>query len=287
MIELAKKALFRDALTFTGRSRRKEFWAVGICSGLVGMILGAIEGLTAMENPGTGPLVSIGTLLMLIPMTSVQWRRLHDHGTTGKWVIPVVALSVLDRLLGLFIEPGTVEGGFAALLVVLTLIGLVGQLALFIVCGFLAGKLGPNQYGEDPKLGDYLAQQQVAQQYAGQYGPQYGQVAPGHPQQAPQPYDPNAYWQRFSVDRQQQAPAPAPYYAQQGDYAGQSYSNGHEGQYGPGQQWPGQYGQAPGAQPPGAQYGGQPYQNQPYGQPQGEYPGHVPNQQQGNQGPRG
>jgi len=79
--------------TFSGRSRRKEYWSFMAVNFIVGMALGFLDGLTGVT--ALGYIAAIYQLLMLIPGISLFVRRLHDTGRSGwHFFIPLV-LSVM------------------------------------------------------------------------------------------------------------------------------------------------------------------------------------------------
>ncbi|MEL6724290.1 MAG: DUF805 domain-containing protein [Pseudomonadota bacterium] len=121
---------------FQGRSRRSEFWWVILASVIIGAVWGALIGLIGGAY-GTG-LNAIGLLLsgimflfglaVLIPGIALSVRRFHDLGQTG-WLLLVFVL------LGL-----------------IPIVGILATIGLYIWFA-MPGKVGPNQYGPDPKGG--------------------------------------------------------------------------------------------------------------------------------------
>lgn len=107
--------------TFSGRSRRKEYWYFFLFNLLISMLLSFVDALTGSFDPATGYglFSSIYGLALLIPAIAVSVRRLHDTGRTGWWFLIV-------------------------------LVPLVGALVLLY---FMAsnGDSGTNKYGNDPK----------------------------------------------------------------------------------------------------------------------------------------
>jgi uncharacterized membrane protein YhaH (DUF805 family) len=97
-------------------------------------------------------LMSVVSLIFLIPQLSVTWRRLHDMGQPGAWA--------LLSLLGLGIVP--------------------------LIMAFFDSQPHDNEYGPDPKAGE-RAQYPPANYAAPAYGaPQAGQPQYGQPPQPPQ-----------------------------------------------------------------------------------------------------
>jgi uncharacterized membrane protein YhaH (DUF805 family) len=91
------RTVFQRYATFTGRSRRPEYWWFVLFNFIVSAALGLISGfLFNSENDLLGGLYS---LAVLVPSLAVAVRRLHDIGRTGWWLliglIPIVGLIVL------------------------------------------------------------------------------------------------------------------------------------------------------------------------------------------------
>jgi uncharacterized membrane protein YhaH (DUF805 family) len=127
----------RRYASFSGRSRRKEFWlfwlflvAMLIVLPLVDTALGlggstqsysdvGGGGASVGFNSQGGVLTMIFLLAMLVPMIAVAARRLHDIGKSGWWqLIGIIPLLGGLYLLYLYVQPGV---------------------------------RGPNEYGPDPK----------------------------------------------------------------------------------------------------------------------------------------
>lgn len=91
---------FRKYGVFSGRARRKEYWLFTLFNFIVGFSLGAIEGALNIA-PGTEEslLLSVYTLIVLIPSLAVSVRRLHDTNRSGwwcwLWMIPVIGALIL------------------------------------------------------------------------------------------------------------------------------------------------------------------------------------------------
>lgn len=123
MIEVFKKCMTTDFANFSGRARRREYWLFALATFIVSAVIEIISTLVALS--GSAVLVGLMTFIsivvgiaFLIPSLSVTVRRLHDIGRSGLW-----------------------------LLLYLTI---VGGLVIFIF-SLLAGTVGDNQYGADPK----------------------------------------------------------------------------------------------------------------------------------------
>jgi uncharacterized membrane protein YhaH (DUF805 family) len=182
----AVRSCFRNYLRFSGRASRSEFWkfvlfvflfniaAIIINSLLFGPDL--IErAVTSVGSDGTrtteiqrtlqysgGWIAGLFTLACLVPLTAVGWRRLHDSGVAGWWLlVPVVAfvgtiLLALTAILGpselwtALRDTGNVRvsisGGLGALTL---LIAIVPNIFLLLrLCR--RSDPNPNRYGPPP-----------------------------------------------------------------------------------------------------------------------------------------
>jgi uncharacterized membrane protein YhaH (DUF805 family) len=130
---------------FRGRSRRKEFWAFVLLNVIVYAALIAImfgTGFSAASlagadptNPfaiygslfsGTGILLLIWGLAVLIPNIAVSVRRLHDRDLSGWWYLAFFIANFIPYINGL-------------------------SSIAFLVVMCLDGTRGPNRFGPDPK----------------------------------------------------------------------------------------------------------------------------------------
>lgn len=91
---------FRKYGVFSGRARRKEYWLFILFNFIVGVLLAVTEGALNIA-PGTEEslLLSVYTLIVLIPSLAVSVRRLHDTNRSGwwywLWMIPVIGALIL------------------------------------------------------------------------------------------------------------------------------------------------------------------------------------------------
>lgn len=130
---------------FSGRSRRKEYWAflllnVIVIAFLLGFRFGTGGGVSLMEAAQTGgPLAVYGALFSgvgmllalwwlgtLIPNIAVNVRRLHDRDMSGWWYLGVFVAAFIP-LVGTLVSLG------------------------YLVLMCLAGTAGSNRFGDDPK----------------------------------------------------------------------------------------------------------------------------------------
>jgi uncharacterized membrane protein YhaH (DUF805 family) len=89
---------FRKYVTFSGRARRPEYWwfmlFVVLCSFAASIVDAIVFGVGTDEEPGLevfGPIVSLVTFL---PLLAVGWRRMHDTGKSGWYLLLPMILSL-------------------------------------------------------------------------------------------------------------------------------------------------------------------------------------------------
>lgn len=129
----AVRSCFRNYIRFSGRAPRSEFWkfflfvvvfnvaAIAINSLLFGPEL-IRQTFTIFGSDGIGStgirtklLYSGGwigdlfTLACLVPMVAVGWRRLHDSGAAGWWLLLPFAVLVAPLIFALFATIGLSE----------------------------------------------------------------------------------------------------------------------------------------------------------------------------------
>jgi uncharacterized membrane protein YhaH (DUF805 family) len=93
--------VLRKYAVFSGRARRKEYWFFVLFNLIATIIIGGIDGAIGTYNAaaGMGLLGLIYALGVMIPSAAVTFRRLHDTGRSGWWLligfIPVIGIIVL------------------------------------------------------------------------------------------------------------------------------------------------------------------------------------------------
>lgn len=87
----AVKSCFSKFADFTGRATRSEFWYFYLFTVLVLMIATIIDvrvfGYNPQDLDSVGPLSGIASLVFLVPILAVSWRRLHDIDKSGWWTL--------------------------------------------------------------------------------------------------------------------------------------------------------------------------------------------------------
>ena len=117
--DAVNNAIMYNYGNFTGRASRSEYWWFLLFVSIFDMITTfadtIIFGTPAAE---WGPLFWIGTLVMIVPLLSIEVRRLHDTGRSGWWIL-------------------------------ISLIPCIGVIVLFVWC-VLEGNTNVNSYGDVP-----------------------------------------------------------------------------------------------------------------------------------------
>ncbi|KPP87446.1 MAG: putative membrane protein [Rhodobacteraceae bacterium HLUCCO07] len=158
-----KTCLTQNYVTFSGRASRPEYWWFALFVFLGTLVFGVLDALVFGTSGGPGqhagetrifaPLFQLATFL---PFLAVGWRRMHDSGRPGWWLLLPVLVSLglglifTGGMLGIMSRgtmpmPGFGLGGFAVIWLI--------QVALFIlVVWWLTrpGQSGPNDYGPQP-----------------------------------------------------------------------------------------------------------------------------------------
>jgi uncharacterized membrane protein YhaH (DUF805 family) len=151
---------------FSGRASRPEFWwfALFVVSGTV--VFSVIDFATFGTGPDAGsPIAALFQLAMFLPLLAAGWRRLHDTGRPGWWLLlPMLASFAFTVLFlgGVMVFAG-IEGagaeaealrGPAALLGVtgMTVASIVQLVLTVLMIWWLsrASEAGPNAYGPEP-----------------------------------------------------------------------------------------------------------------------------------------
>ncbi|RAP41743.1 DUF805 domain-containing protein [Rhodovulum viride] len=165
----AVKVCFRKYFTFSGRASRPEYWWFilfmllgSIVTGLLDLVLFPSEvrtGPGSIEAESDGPLTALFTLAVLVPSVSAGWRRMHDSGRSGLFLlyplIVLVGIAGFANFIGAFdaATTGDVAQMFTGLAgVVLALSVVVLMISPLLVLWWLTrpSQPGPNDYGPNP-----------------------------------------------------------------------------------------------------------------------------------------
>ena len=114
-----KNAIMNNFGNFTGRASRSEYWWFFLFVWIFDMITTFADTII-FSTPAAewGPLFWIGTLVLIVPLLSIEVRRLHDTGRSGWWIL-------------------------------ISLIPCIGVIVLFVWC-VLEGNAHVNAYGDVP-----------------------------------------------------------------------------------------------------------------------------------------
>lgn len=165
----ATKTCFSNYVTFRGRARRPEYWwfflFVILGAVVTSIVDGAIFGYGNPAEPATQVLNPIFALATVLPLLAAGWRRMHDTGRPGWYLlIPLIVslVTMLGLMLGVFgfsklelaganeevlraAAGGLGMAGFA-------IMGIVQFVLSLLVIWWLTRptQAGANQYGEEP-----------------------------------------------------------------------------------------------------------------------------------------
>ncbi len=111
---------FKKYATFTGRSRRKEYWTFALINLVISVLLSVIGSLPALASSEGAVMLfailqALFFLVVLIPSLAVTVRRLHDSGKSGWWIliwfIPFIGVIVGLVFMLLDSQPGDNQYG--------------------------------------------------------------------------------------------------------------------------------------------------------------------------------
>ena len=120
--------VWKKALDFSGRARRKEYWMFFLINFVITLVVGFI------------PVVNmIYSLCVIIPSLSVTIRRLHDTNRSGWWLLAPLAAAPL-----FFMDNNT--------LLISGAIIMVGISIVLFVFMCIDGTLDENKFGVNPKI---------------------------------------------------------------------------------------------------------------------------------------
>lgn len=88
-----------NCVGFQGRATRGEFWNFVLANFWVSVVLGVFDNALFHPKNWPGPLAIFFFMLVLVPSISTPFRRLHDTGKTGWWLlsvfVPIIGWAVL------------------------------------------------------------------------------------------------------------------------------------------------------------------------------------------------
>ena len=159
----AVKNGFVNAFSFSGRSRRPEYWWFFGFVFLGAAVIGALE---ALIFGAPGRVARFFQILVFVPFLAVGWRRLQDTGRPGWYLLVPVAVIVVSWFLigsapghllpeGAILAPPPGQGLGAGLSPVVLGGATVAQvLAGFVIVWWMIrpSEHGANAYGPEPRV---------------------------------------------------------------------------------------------------------------------------------------
>lgn len=163
---LAVRTCLSNYATFSGRARRPEYWwffLFVVLGGIVASLIdGALFGFGTEDEPETQIVGPLWSLAMFLPLLAAGWRRMHDTGRPGWYLLIPMLISFAGLfLLGFGMAPFLAVGGpeaigpglgaGLALVAVLTVAQLVASL---LILWWLTrpSQKGRNEYGPEPPV---------------------------------------------------------------------------------------------------------------------------------------
>ena len=103
--------VLKNYVGFEGRARRTEYWMFVLFNIIASIILSILEWIVGLP----AVLSTLYSLAVLLPSLAVTFRRLHDTGRSGWWVliglVPFIGAIVLIVFMCLDSEPGDNQYG--------------------------------------------------------------------------------------------------------------------------------------------------------------------------------
>lgn len=167
----AIKTCFGKYVTFSGRASRPEYWwfvlfvVLGsLATGILDSIVFGTGEVTVTDDSfsadsGDGPISTLFALATFLPGLAAAWRRMHDTGRSGLYVIyPLIATVGVMTFMGFVAGFDTVASGdFAGLFggavgIVMILAFVVLAISPLLVIWWLTRPTQPetNQWGPPP-----------------------------------------------------------------------------------------------------------------------------------------
>ena len=86
----AISSVFKNYANFNGRARRSEFWFFALFNLIIYLAASVINYLIASSSDTTsiiGIIYLLYSLATILPSLAVSWRRLHDIGKSGAYIL--------------------------------------------------------------------------------------------------------------------------------------------------------------------------------------------------------
>lgn len=166
----AIKTCFRKYVTFSGRAARSEYWWFFLFIILGNIVAGILDGIlfgtgsvavtdTSVQAETSGPISALFGLATFLPLLAAGWRRMHDTGRSGLYVlypaIVFVGIGLFVSLMGGFatLSGGDITGLFGSVFGIILMIALIVLLlSPLIVLWWLTrpSQPGSNEWGPNP-----------------------------------------------------------------------------------------------------------------------------------------
>jgi len=87
--------VLKNYVGFSGRARRKEYWMFYLFNAIAMIVVAIIDNIIGTYSL----LYGLYSLAVLLPSLAVAFRRLHDIGRSGAWIliglIPLIGAIIL------------------------------------------------------------------------------------------------------------------------------------------------------------------------------------------------
>ena len=160
----AVRTCFSKYVTFSGRATRPEYWWF-VLFNLLGSFAASIldrflfgSGQDIVVQTGfeagaqAGPLAGLFSLVMFVPLLAAGWRRMHDTGRSGLFLLyPLIVMTGVGIAGALLIGPdGTFAGGLGGVIMWIGIFVLAISPLLVLWWLTRPTQPGDNEYGPNP-----------------------------------------------------------------------------------------------------------------------------------------
>jgi len=138
----AIKNVFSKYADFTGVASRPEYWWWWFFTVIAAVALGSTSGNAGDASTTVNGIAGAWSLGTFIPTFAVTWRRYHDSGLSGKWLLMTYILPIVLLIVGIVIAfpvikqeldmNGTVTAAALPSLIAAAAVPILGGLAIWI-----------------------------------------------------------------------------------------------------------------------------------------------------------